>query len=174
MHIVEPTLADQAGHCHGYVQSLVYANSTFYYDFHIWLDHQGSGLFQVERCHIRPYFRRRWCKIQKFFHLRSLIQCNKTIFIPTAGRIDLIYLNRILNKKRYHGKIFLHFHQFKITDKKISLLEKIAKHYPEFILMAPTERLLNIFRKSGFRNCEQVSCLTYPPLYHLARKIRRF
>lgn len=174
VHIVEPTLADQAGHCHGYVQSLVRANSTFCYDFHIWLDRQGSGLFQGERCHVRPYFRRRWCKVQKFFHLRSLIQCHKTIFIPTAGRLDLVYLDRILNKKRYQGKIFLHFHQFKMTDKKMSLLEKTAKRYPEFILMAPTERLLNIFKKSGFKNCERVPCPTYAPLYHPARENSSF
>lgn len=174
VHIVEPTLADQTGHCHSYVQSLVRASSTFYYDFHIWLDRRGSGLFQGERCHVHPYFRRRWHKIQKFFHLRSLIRSHKTIFISTAGRIDLIYLDRILKKKRYQGKIFLYFHQLTMTDKKMSLLGKIAKRCPEFILMTPTERLLNIFRKSGFKNCKQVPCPTYPPIYHPAQENSSF
>lgn len=175
IHIIEPTLASQAGHCHSYVQSLIRANSTFYYDFYIWLDHQGGGLFQGERCHVRPYFRHRWRKIQKFFNLCSLIRSHKTIFIPTAGRIDLIYLDRILKKrKKYHGKIFLHFHQIKMVDKKMSFLEKIAKRYPEFVLMAPTERLLNAFKNSGFKNCEQVPCPTYPPLCHPARENSSF
>ncbi|AKQ33259.1 glycosyltransferase [Candidatus Coxiella mudrowiae] len=164
LHILEPTLADQTGHCHGYVQSLIHANETFKYALHIWLDRRGRDLYSNERCQLHHYFWYRLRKIQKFFCLRSLIQSNKTIFIPTAGDMDLVYLNSILKSRKYPGKIFLHFHQLKISDEKINLLKKIARCHPEFIVMAPTKDLLKIFEESGFHNCAQVFCPSYAPL----------
>ena len=165
LHIVEPTLTDQAGHCHSYVQSLICANGVFKYTLHIWLDRRGCNLYSKysnEICQLHPYFLYRLRKIQKFFCLRSLIKANKTIFIPTAGRIDLVHLNSILKGKKYSGKVFLHFHQFKTSDKKINLLKKIAHCHPEFIVMAPTAGLIDIFQESGFYNSVQVLCPTYP------------
>src|ERR1700722_8401049 len=149
LHIIEPTLADQSGHCHGYVQSLIQASKALSYDLSIWLDQRGHALFQGEGCHSQPYFRRRWRKLQLYFCLRSLIQGNKTIFIPTAAQIELIYLHRLLKRHPYRGKVFLHFHQFTVTNKKIAVLQKIASQHPEFIILAPTTALLNIFQKAG-------------------------
>lgn len=164
LHILEPTLADQTGHCYGYIQSLIHANTTFKYVLHIWLDQRGRDLYSNEHCQSHPYFYYRLRKIQKFFCLHSLIQANKTIFIPTAGYLDLIYLNCILKNRKYPGKIFIHFHQFKISDAKIYLLKKIARFHPEFIIMAPTQNLLKIFEESGFHNCAHVFCPSYAPL----------
>lgn len=167
LHIIEPTLTDQAGHCHSYVQSLICANGAFKYTLHIWLDRRGRHLYSKysnELCQLHPYFLYQLRKIQKFFCLRSLIRANKTIFIPTAGRIDLVHLNSILKGKKYPGKVFLHFHQFKTSDKKINLLKKVAHCHPEFIVMAPTADLISIFQESGFCNSVQVPCPGYPPL----------
>ncbi|WP_267257069.1 glycosyltransferase [Coxiella endosymbiont of Ornithodoros maritimus] len=161
LHIIEPTLADQTGHCHAYVHSLIQANAAFKYDLHVWLNRRGCTLYPGARVRFRPYFRHRWRKLQKFFCLRSLLCSGKTIFIPTAGRIDLIYLDWLLKEKKYEGKLFLHFHQFKVSEKKMALLKKIAKKNPEFIMMAPTAKLLTIFQESGFQHCELVACPTY-------------
>lgn len=163
LHIVEPTLADQAGHCYGYVQSLVRANEAFGFDLHLWLDRRGKGLLEGDACVIHPHFYRRWRKIQKFFCLRSLLKAKQALFIPTAGRIDLVYLDRLLGAKQYDQAVFLHFHQFKVTPKKRVMLRRIAKRHPEFVIMAPTEKLLSLFRSSGFERCEHVPCPGYEP-----------
>ncbi|MFW0097358.1 MAG: glycosyltransferase [Coxiella endosymbiont of Haemaphysalis qinghaiensis] len=165
LHIVEPTLSDQAGHCHSYVQSLIHANGAFKYTLHVWLDRRGRNLYSKysnEICQLHPYFLYQLRKIQKFFCLRALIRANKTIFIPTAGRIDLVHLNSILKGKKYSGKVFLHFHQFTASDEKIKLLKKVAHCHPEFIVMAPTKDLMGIFQESGFCNSIQVLCPSYP------------
>ncbi len=106
LHIIEPTLADQTGHCHAYVHSLIQANAAFKYDLHVWLNRRGRTLYPGARVRLRPYFRRRWRKLQKFFCLRSLLRSGKTIFIPTAGRIDLIYLDWLLKEKNTRGNCF--------------------------------------------------------------------
>ena len=161
LHIIEPTLADQGGHCHSYVHSLIQANAVFRYNMHLWLNRQGRHLYPGTGIHLHPYFQRRWRKLQKFFCLRFLVRSCKTIFIPTAGRIDLIYLDWLLKDKEYEEKLFFHFHQFKINEKKLILLKKIAKKHPEFIIMAPTLKLLAIFQRSGFQYCEHIPCPTY-------------
>ncbi|HLB57556.1 MAG TPA: glycosyltransferase [Gammaproteobacteria bacterium] len=163
VHIVEPTLADQAGHCHGYVQSLVEANSSEDLKLHVWLDRRGDQLYSGLPIQKHTYFSQRWRQYQKWWCLRSLLRDQKHIFIPTAGRIDLLYLNWLLRSEKHTGKIFLHFHQFRVTDEKIKLLKKIAKRHPEFIMMAPTEGLLSLFQACGFSHCEYVPCPSYAP-----------
>ena len=163
LHIVEPTLADQAGHCYGYVQSLVRANAAFGFDMHLWLDRRAKGLLTGEECVVHPYFYRRWRKIQKFFCFRALLKAKQSLFIPTAGRIDLVYLDRLLGTKQHDQAVFLHFHQFRMTPKKQILLKRIARRHPEFVIMAPTQKLLSLFQASGFKHCEYVPRPGYEP-----------
>src|SRR3990167_5014664 len=100
VHIVEPTLADQAGHCHGYVQSLVEANSSEDLKLHVWLDRRGDQLYSGLPIQKHTYFSQRWRQYQKWWCLRSLLRNQKHIFIPTAGRIDLLYLNWLLHNEK--------------------------------------------------------------------------
>jgi glycosyltransferase involved in cell wall biosynthesis len=165
LHIIEPTLADQTGHCHSYVQSLIEANQQLGHELHLWLDQRGTKLCRPQDCQSHPYFSRRLRKLQKFCCLRRLIRAQKVIFIPTAGRIDFVLLDWLLRKKlqKQRQPIFLHFHQFKISVKKIALLKKIAQQYKNFIILAPTQPLLNVFRENGFTHCELVPCPGYAP-----------
>lgn len=164
LHIIEPTLKDQAGHCHGYVQSLIQSHPAPN-QLHLWFDKKGRSLFTETACQRHLYFSRRWRKIQTFFCLKKLIKAGETIFIPTAGRLDLIYLHRLLRHRSLsqRPKIFLHFHQFKITAKKTALLKRLAKQHSEWIIMTPTPALLSIFKTAGFLNCECVACPGYAP-----------
>lgn len=161
LHIIEPTLANQAGHCYSYVRSLVRAHTNRAFDLHVWLDRRAKTLFQEEKCCIHACFFRKLMKIQMYFRLRSLLKSNESIFIPTASRMYLLFLSWLLRKGHFDQTIFLHFHQFKVTPEKMKLLCKVAKAHPEFIIMAPTEKLLTIFREAGFPNCEHVACPGY-------------
>ncbi len=174
LHLLEPTLADQTGHCHGYVQSLIEANRAQDLALHVWLDRRGRHLYSGLPIHSHGYFSRRLRQWQKLWCLRSLIKSQQNIFIPTAGRTDLVYLNWLLKGKKYSGKIFLHFHQFKATSKKMALLKRIAAAHPQFIIMTPTEGLSVIFKESGFLNCEWVPCPGYAPRSHPDNKNPQF
>src|SRR5690606_21868663 len=84
---------------------------------------------------------------------------------PTAGRTDLVLLNYLLRRVPLakQPKIFLHFHQFKVSPKKISILKKIAQQNNQFVILAPTQALIDIFKQNGFTQCEVVACPSYPP-----------
>lgn len=165
LHIIEPTLADQTGHCHSYVQSLIEANQQVGHEMHLWLDRRGRDLYRPQDCRSHPYFFRRLRKLQKFYCLRRLLREDKVIFIPTAGRIDFVLLDWLLRKKsqKQPPVVFLHFHQFTINAKKIALLKKIAQRYANFVVLAPTQPLVDIFREQGFVHCEVVACPGYAP-----------
>ena len=165
LHIIEPTLADQAGHCHGYVQGLIEANQQVGYRLHVWLDKRGHHLYANEDCEVHPYFNRQLRQWQKLFCLRRLFNQQEIMFIPTAQRIDLIYLTWLLRQssRKYQQKFFLHFHQFKINSKKEALLKKIAQHQENFVILAPTQGLLDIFQQAGFMQGEKVPCPGYSP-----------
>lgn len=169
LHIIEPTLSDESGHCHGYVQSLLAANQQFEFNIHVWLDRRGKSLYPDQPCRLHPYFSKRIRQIQKIFCLRQLLKKNEIIFIPTAGRVDCVFLDRLLRFTQHAStaSIFLHFHQFTVTEKKRQLLTKIAKEHPKWVIMAPTLALLTIFRECGFSNCELVPCPSYAPTANL-------
>ncbi|OGO97416.1 MAG: hypothetical protein A3F41_05190 [Coxiella sp. RIFCSPHIGHO2_12_FULL_44_14] len=163
LHIVEPTLADQTGHCYSYVRSLIKANAELRWKLHVWLDRRGKSLFQHEICDIHPYFYRQWRKFQQWFCLNTLLKSQQPLFIPTAGRADLIYLDRLLSQRSDHAPIFLHFHQWTVTAKKIKLLKKIAARHPTWVIMVPTPALLETFKKAGFARTEYLPCPSYEP-----------
>ena len=159
LHIIEPTLADQAGHCYGYVRSLVRANQHFH--VHVWLDRRGRALFEQDPCQVHPYFFRQLRKLQKIFCLRALLAARVPIFIATAGRVDLVMLDRLLGSHRHPHNIFLHFHQFRVTPSKTALLHTIAARHPELIILTSTPQLMDIFKEAGFQRCQSVPCPGY-------------
>lgn len=161
LHIIEPTLANHAGHCHGYVQSLLRANQMIGFDLHLWLAWQGRQLFSKEAVTLHPYFSKRFRKVQKWLCYRQLLKQGKALFIPTAGRLDLIVLDMLSNKANPTGPVFLHFHQFTKTPKKLALLKKLSNKHPEWVMMAPTAGLAQIFIDSGFKHVECVPCPGY-------------
>lgn len=173
-HIIEPTLADQSGHCHGYVYSLLQADCRLNYEMHIWLDRRGQKLLSDTNCKIHPYFFRRFRKWQMFFCLWYLSHTLKFIFIPTAKVLDLIYISQLLKRRNLNCKIFLHFHQLNYNAKNINRLKKIAKLHPELIILTPTPGLTKIFKECGFIHCECVPCPSYKPLTPISNESVEF
>ena len=171
LHILEPTLTTQTGHCYGYVRSLLKTQQAAQFQLHVWLGRQGKNLFQQEKCQIHPYFVQKLRKIQTYFCLRALLRSADSLFIPTAGRLDLIYLHRLLKKNFNHSIVFLHFHQWRDTPEKMALLKKIAKAHPSFVMMAPTEKLLAVFKQAGFSRCEYVPCPGYETHFNTSQQI---
>lgn len=170
LHIIEPTLQSEAGHCYGYVTSILEASMRANLRLELWVGNKAVKLFEENikvyedqfkvRINVHTIFRRRLRRIQTFFIFRRLLKLKQAIFVPTAGRADLVMLELLLRGKHYNN-IFLHFHQFTVTDTKLELLHEIARNHPEFNILAPTQDILSIFIKAGFKNCRVVPCPSY-------------
>lgn len=164
LNIIEPTLHNHTGHCHGYIASLLQASNTLFPQLGviIWLAKKGKSLF--DRQQIKPYFCYRLRKIQIFFLYKYLVQNDQHIFVPTAGMLDMVLLTKLLKKNpTFLGSIHLHFHQFRQKPKKLKKLKEIARNHPSLHIMTPTDCLASIFTKHGFKNVSIVPCPVYPP-----------
>jgi hypothetical protein len=161
LNIIEPTLSDQSGHCYSYVKSLVDANE--HARLNVWINQQGASLFDPKKAVIHSIFHKRWRKLQLYFLYRRLLKRNEAIFVPTAGRIDMAFLSRLQKKRPSQSPIHLHFHQFNQTPKKIALLEQWAQSNPHWHILAPTERLLSVFKNAGFKHCTRAHCPSFAP-----------
>lgn len=163
VHIIEPTLASQAGHCYSYVSALVNSQperiSTT-----LWIEKAGKDLPFHQPCEIRAIFSRRWRKLQAPWLYRRLLKQDGTLFIPTAGRFDMVWLNHWQNK---HSKaqVVLHFHQLSKSPKKLTQLKKIAKqNAARWHILTPTDRLSQVFVDAGFEQVNTVACPSFDPI----------
>tara|TARA_B110000438_G_scaffold30743_1_gene30176 strand:+ start:550 stop:1665 length:1116 start_codon:yes stop_codon:yes gene_type:complete len=157
LHIVEPTLANQAGHCFNHTQSLVNANHSL--DIQLWIDNRGTSLFQDSECSVQGWFSRRWRKFQLAGCYIRCLREGGGVFVPTAGQLDmwiLDILQRLGVGRGNDSTVILHFHQFNQTRKKERRLRVWAQRHPEWHILATTERLLRQFREVGFRQCAVV------------------
>ncbi|OGT08185.1 MAG: hypothetical protein A2X78_02705 [Gammaproteobacteria bacterium GWE2_37_16] len=161
VHIIEPTLQDETGHCCGYVTALLEASATTDLQLELWIGNKAKKLFlNATRKHY--FFIRQLRRLQILFLYYYLLKKNAIIFIPTAGQIDLVFLNWLLKKNLpQNNNIFLHFHRYTTSDKKLATLRQIAEKHQEFNILAPTERLLSIFSNAGFGKCHLARCPTH-------------
>lgn len=156
LNIIEPTLRNQAGHCYGYVKSLIEANHN-QLQLTLWVDRQAQNLFKQKNIILRAIFFRPLRKIQTYFLYKKLLSKNEAIFVPTAGQFDCVLLDWI-GSKNINTKIFLHFHQYNKTNEKLEKLKALANRNPNWVILAPTEKLLAVFYEAGFKNCHYVPC----------------
>ncbi len=155
LHIIEPTLSNYSGHCYHHASALIGANEFF--DIKVWMDKSGSGLFKGYDCEEKNIFNRRFRKFQLGFCYASCLKRGGTIFIPTAGQLDMAWMDILMRLPAYQKKkndIVFHFHQFKQTPSKLSRLRAWARRNKRWRILATTKRLLDPFREAGFENCE--------------------
>lgn len=163
LHIVEPTLYDQTGHGYSYVLSILQANVTYNYPIQVWLDKRGKNLFQNINCLTHKYFYRHLRRLQKFCLYFRLLRTSDTIFITTSELLDLqiiIFYSKFISIR---AKIFLHFHQFKQTPKKLKALHHMVKHGHNIQILTPTQKLADVFARQGWQNCAVIPCPTFYP-----------
>lgn len=161
LNLIEPTLYDQTGHSFSYVQSLIKANTDF--RIRVWLDRRGQKLLDGLSCTARPFFFRPLRQLQKVFLYRKLLAQPCAIFIGTSELWDLRILAYLSGKTRVKATVFLHFHQFRRTPKKLSILRRVATKTFNFHILAPTDKLLKVFKQHGFINYAVIPCPTYLP-----------
>lgn len=160
LHIVEPTLESEAGHCHSFVASFCGAGGNGGYALRLYAGRKAK-LPGLESAGVRvfPYFRRRLRRPQAFILYRRLLREPGRIFLPTATRIDLALLSMASAGPMPPGKAYLYFHWFRPDAAKRNFLARMARKQPEAVMLGPTESVVSVFRECGF---VQVKAAPYP------------
>ena len=160
IHIVEPTLSSEAGHCHSFVESVCSARREGEAGITLYAGSRAS-LPRIEGMGVRvvPYFHRRIRRPEALLLYRKLLRGPGRIFVPTAGRADLMMLSLAAGRSILPGKAFLYFHWVKPEPSKREFFRKAARKQPELTMMGPTETVVGIFRECGFRD---VRVVPYP------------
>lgn len=153
IHIVEPTLENETGHCYSFIASLCAASQTT--SFCVW-SARGAVLDFPDFVDRRPYFFRRIRKIQLLFLYHSLLRQQGRILVSTATRTDLLLLHFAAPGVIPAGKVFLYVHWFSSTVTKQRQLEKIAAKQPNLTIIAPTKSVVEQFLAAGFKRVQYV------------------
>lgn len=160
IHIVEPRLVNEVGHCLSLVRALARATSEAGAGerLTIW-GGAGSAAFWRGPGELRPIFHRRFRRIQALWLLRRLLREPGRILIATAGTTDLALAEiaaagRTIAPHRLH--LFVHWVGAKAG--KTKLLTKIARRQPNLQIFGPTPAVVDLFARCGF----QARLVPYP------------
>jgi hypothetical protein len=151
VHIIEPTLVSDAGHCSIVVQSLCAAGEGL--RFCVWVGREAKLSWpQNPNIEIRPYFTRRLRRLQAAWLYWRLLRSGFPIVITTAGRTDLVLLNLVGAKPIPAGKVFLYVHQLRLNPRKKAALQRLALQQPNLTVMCTTDEIEKTVRHCGFGN----------------------
>ncbi len=150
IHVVEPTLTSETGHCYSFINSLCQASR----DVHLslWVSRNASVSLNNLSVRIKPHFNRRIRRLQCYFLYKKLLRSTGKLFISTASMSDLMLLNWAACGKVERNKAYLYFHWLNMSEKKFSYLKNLAQSQPNLILLAPTPTIVNVFEEAGFDN----------------------
>jgi len=164
IHIVEPTLASEAGHCHSFVASLCAAGGRGEATFHVYAGARARlpGLSKAGAV-IRPYFHRPIRRLEAFFLYRKLLREPGRILVSTAGRADLTILSLASGGRIPARKAFLYFHWVNRTPGKMGFFREAAARQPDLVILGPTRAVTDVFRECGFRDVRLVPYPITPP-----------
>jgi glycosyltransferase involved in cell wall biosynthesis len=156
LHIVEPTLRDEAGHCHSLIANLAACHNRP--SLMVWADKhiQLPQLALLPGLKLEAYFSRRWRRLQAYFLYRRLLKQPGKIFISTAGRTDVQLMDWAAGNHTYKNKIFFYVHWLNMSVEKKRQLKKIAQRRPEFNLLTTTHSAADGLRECGFASVKQI------------------
>jgi len=149
VHVIEPTLTDETGHCYSFITSLCTAAPDM--RFRLWIARPSDVSFPSANLTVERWFHRKIRRVQAFLLYRRLLADSGRILIATAGRTDLLLLD-LSQCAIPANKVYLYFHWFRDTAEKRRYLKKIAQRHPELVILGPTRAVVSIFTECGFKN----------------------
>ena len=150
INIVEPTLMNEAGHCYSFINALFKARNKDTV-LNLWVDRQATLRFAEENIQMKKYFIRRYRRFQSYFLYKKLLITQEKVFISTAGLTDLLLMDWASKFEVVPGKIYFYCHWFKVTERKLANLRRIASRQANFVILGPTDTVTNIFKEAGFK-----------------------
>ncbi len=158
LHIVEPTLTGDTGHCLSLVRSLagaaVQAGAG---DLTLWAGRGAAAAWQGPG-RLQTFFHRRWRRLQGLWLLRRLLRQPGRIIVATAGSADLVMADWAASGRIPPRKLYLFVHWVGAKANKVELLRKIARRQPNLQILAPTAAVADLFARCGF----QTTVVPYP------------
>jgi glycosyltransferase involved in cell wall biosynthesis len=150
IHIVEPTLVDEAGHCHAFVETLCRAGADPR-AFRVW----GGRRARLPRLEamgvaLERRFDRRIRRFQEWALLRRLLRAPGRILVSTAGRTDMLLLDWAARGRIPARKVFLYVHWVRPTARKRAFFARLARRQPELVMLGPTPTVVDVFAEAGF------------------------
>lgn len=162
LHIIEPTLSSEAGHCMSLVRSMAEAaHQMGHRETTVWAGRTMAQRPWTAPAQLRAHFERRWRRLQALALYRKLLQAPGRVLVATAGSADLVSLDwaaRSLRQSIPHKKVSVFVHWLNIKPGKAKLFSAIAKRHPGLQVLAPTPRVAQFFQDCGF----QTKLVPYP------------
>jgi glycosyltransferase involved in cell wall biosynthesis len=147
LHIIEPTLTGEAGHCLSFVSSLVSAAGDE--PLTVWCGRSADVTFPGT-VRVNRFFLRKIRRLQAWWLYRKLLKGHERIFVATAGRTDLLLLDLAATGRIAPGRVYVYIHWFRPSPGKRAQLEKLARRQPEIVILAPTASVCEELRALGF------------------------
>ena len=153
LHIIEPTLEGEAGHCFSFVNSLCCAACG--HPITVWCG-RGASVSFPPGVRVNRLFFRRLRRLQAWWLYRTLLKQPGRIFVATGGRTDLALLDLAARGGIPANKVYLYVHWFRTSPARRRQLETLAARQPEMVIFAPTASVCEEFRAAGFGHTRHV------------------
>lgn len=147
LHIIEPTLTGEAGHCFSFISSLI--NAAGNESLIVWCGRSAHVAFP-ETVRVNRFFIRKIRRLQALWLYRKLLKEHERIFVATAGRTDLMLLDLAAPGRIAPGRVYVYIHWFRPSRYKRAQLAKLARRQPEIVVLAPTASLCEELSAVGF------------------------
>lgn len=154
IHIIEPTLATETGHCYSFINSLCSAGDSAH--FCLWVNRYANISFFDASVQIKPYFFRKIRRLQCYLLYRKLLRLHAKIFISTASFSDLALVNWASRGVAQKSSVYLYFHWLNMSARKLAYLKKLAIQQPNLVVLGPTHSVVDVFKEAGFSNAHHV------------------
>ena len=158
LHLLEPTLINDAGHCFTVCAALAEAAAQGR-SVRVWAGKQADRhLIAGAQVRCTPHFSRALRRIQLHFLLRRLLRGGATLLVPTAGRSELFAYALVPERLRKRGKACFYVHQMRMDGNRFRRLQQIARKAPETRILTTTEALAEAIRQAGFDHVRSQPC----------------
>jgi hypothetical protein len=119
----------------------------------VWVGREAQlGWTKNSSVEIRPYFSRRFRRIQAAWLYWRLLRSGARLVIPTAGRTDLVLLNLVGPKPISPRRVFLYVHQLRLNPRKEAAMRQVAVQQPNLVFICTTGEIEKTVRQCGFHN----------------------
>jgi len=154
IHVIEPTLSSEAGHCSSLVGALSQANIAKN-PMQLWMDRSASMKFD-SAIEPRRHFIRWLRRPQSFLLFRRLLRQPGKIFVSTASLTDLRLFALAAREPVPPLKAYFYFHWMKPSASKMRRLKHIASSQPNITIFGSTPTVVHVFQEAGFARAQVI------------------
>lgn len=155
LHIIEPLLHSEVGHCMSLVRALTQSAARLNAsDVHVWCAKDAAVMAWTCPATRQAYFSRRWRRFQALGLYARLLRQPGQLLLSTASSTDLISLDWVA---RWTGlgvlptnKVSLFVHWLNVKPGKARWFSAIARRQPHIQILAPTQTVAQFFADCGF------------------------